>query len=66
MVSTLDKGLGHTRLHNTVWVAIFAKNSFDVVQHLWQSGIGADRARCTKVPITFCFSFSGLKESYRF
>ena len=39
----LDNCLGHTYLCKIVWIAIFAKNSFDVALLLWFYGLEADR-----------------------
>ena len=41
--TTFVDGFEHTYLSNTAWVAILAKNSFDVVQPLCWSAFGADR-----------------------
>ena len=43
MVITFGDGIGQVNINNTVWVAIFANNGFDVVELMWQSGFGGEK-----------------------
>ena len=61
--TSLGDGLGYDYPNNAVWVAIFEKNSFDVVQALWHSEFGADRqspVHCSSNKV--CLLFWGQKK----